>query len=280
MQKSVLITGASTGIGLACTQHLAQLGWRVFAGVRKTADAEKLKILHPNIHPLMLDVTQTEQIKLALQEISAMVGNTGLQGLVNNAGVAVAGPVEFMPLDQYRRQFEINYFGQIAVTQACLPLIRQARGRIVFISSVAGRISFPFMSPYTNSKHALEALAEALRVEVHKFGVRVAVVCPGRIATPIWEKSLKAGTALLDQFGSAEQALYREGLDMLIEQGSDSSGLPAQAVADKVSLALTSRFPRPRYIVGLDARMGDFLGRLPATWRDALIKLRLKSMAK
>jgi NAD(P)-dependent dehydrogenase (short-subunit alcohol dehydrogenase family) len=181
-QGAVLVTGASSGIGEATASHLASLGFRVFAGVRKDEDAERLR---ERVTPVKLDVVDEESIATARREVEEAAPD-GLAGLVNNAGVSVSGPVEFIPLEELRRQLEVNVIGQVAVTQAFLPAIRRARGRIVNVSSVGGRVALPLMSPYNASKFALEAVSDSLRREVRQFGVHVAVVEPGAIRTRIW----------------------------------------------------------------------------------------------
>ena len=186
---SVVITGASTGIGEACALHLDQLGWRVFAGVRKDSDGEALqRKASPRLMPVRIDVTDAASIAGAREIVARELGDRGLDGLVNNAGVVVAGPLEFVPMDDLRRQLEINVIGQIAVTQAFLSFVRTARGRIVNIGSVSGKMATPFVGPYAASKFAMEALTDALRCELRPWGIQVSIVEPGSIATPIWEK--------------------------------------------------------------------------------------------
>ena len=165
--RNVLITGASTGIGAACARMLAGRGWRVFAGVRKIADGESLVAgAEGQIIPVILDVTNREQIKTVVQEVSTQCGAAGLQGVVNNAGIALAGPLEFMPMEAFERQFEINVLGLIAVTKAVMPLIRAGHGRIVLMGSNSGFMCEPFLAGYGATKHALEAIADSLRIEL------------------------------------------------------------------------------------------------------------------
>ena len=180
---SVVITGASTGIGAACALALDKLDFRVFAGVRKRADGEALQAqASAKLTPVELDITNSNEIAAALKTIAGEVGDAGLTGLVNNAGIGVVGPLEIVSLDELRRQFEVNVIGLIAVTQALLPLLRKARGRVVNMSSIAGRAAMPYMGPYAASKHALEALSDALRIELQHTGVRVSVIEPGASA--------------------------------------------------------------------------------------------------
>ena len=186
---AVVITGASTGIGAACALTLDSLGYRVFAGIRNPADGETLqRQAGPRLMPIRLDVTDPASIAGASHTVTAMIGDHGLAGLINNAGIGVAGPIEALPLTDWRRQFEVNLFGLIATTQTFLPLIRKGRGRIINMGSIAGRASMPFMAPYAASKHALVAVTDALRIELQPWGIRVALIEPGAIATPIWER--------------------------------------------------------------------------------------------
>jgi NAD(P)-dependent dehydrogenase (short-subunit alcohol dehydrogenase family) len=273
--RTVLITGASTGIGRATALHLDRLGWIVYAGVRKEADADALRAASSgNLIPVTLDVTDAASIRSAAEEIRAAVGEGGLQGLVNNAGIGVAGPVEFLPPDQFRRQFEVNVIGQVAVTQAVISLLRTARGRIVNMSSVGGRLASPMMAPYNASKFALEALTDALRLELRPWSIEVIAVQPGAIATPIWDKSVAAADALLATLPTAATELYGPAIEnarrWAAKQAEDGS--PPEAVARAVAHALTARRPRTRYVVGRDARIGMIIARfLPDRLRDTLL---------
>src|SRR5919112_1052610 len=180
--SNVLITGASTGIGHATAKRMLAYGWEVFAAARKDEDLERLR--GEGFTPIKLDVTDPETIAAAREELD----ERGLRGLVNNAGVAVSGPIEFIPLDELRRQLEVNLVGQVAVIQAFLPNIREATGRIVNISSIGGRIALPMVGPYAASKHALEAVSDSLRRELRPWGIHVSLIEPGGVTTPIWEK--------------------------------------------------------------------------------------------
>src|ERR1041384_744002 len=192
---AVLVTGASTGIGEACALCLTAAGFRVFAGVRRTEDGERLGA-RGGIESVLLDVTVPAQIAAAASDLAGKVGDAGLAGLVNNAGIAVGGPVEYVSAEDLRRQLEVNVVGLHEVTRAFLPLIRRARGRIVHIGSISGLIASPFTGPYAASKHAVEALAEALRVALAPEGIHVSVVEPGQVRTPIWEKGLSQYAAI------------------------------------------------------------------------------------
>ena len=272
--RSCLITGASTGIGEACAIRLDAAGWRVFAGVRREADAARLRSrLSERSRPVIVEVTDTVSIASAAGEVSTVVRDEGLQGLVNNAGIAVTGPLEFLLLDEFRRQFDVNVTGQLAVTQAFLPLLRQGHGRIVFMGSIAGLVTLPMMGPYSASKKALEALADALRVELQPWGLHVSIVEPGSIATPIWKKGNDAGERGWSRFPPrAEQMYGAAGAAMRRAAGAAARrGLPPDTVAALVEHALTSPTPRTRYLVGFDAKLRARLSALvPDRLRDRL----------
>src|SRR4051794_1580811 len=212
--NNVLVTGASTGIGEACALHLDHLGWRVFAGVRRDEDGERLRRQATDrLTPVRLDVTDEAEVGNALGSIADLVGDDGLAGLVNNAGVARGGPIEFLPLDEWRDQFEVNVFGQLAVTKAALPLVRQTRGRIVFIGSIAGRVAAPLVGPYSASKHAIEAIGATLREELTPWGIEVSVVEPGVIKTPIWTKGRAKADELEATLGDDAARLYKDQME-------------------------------------------------------------------
>lgn len=273
MQRGVLVTGASTGIGFACARTLAARGFIVFAGVRSEADAQRVAQLHGNVRSLRLDVTVREEVAAAAQEIR--VSGVPLHGLVNNAGIAVAGPLEYLPLDDFRRQFEINLFGALAVTQAMLPLLRQTGdGRIAFMSSVSGQIAPPFVGPYAASKFALEAMADALRMELTSFGIRVSLVQPGNVRTPIWQKGRDAKDALVARMPQEALAYYGEAVDAIVRvtEHEERTGIEPQIVADAVLHALTAAQPKARYPVGSPpAWQRRFASLLPERVRDRLI---------
>jgi NAD(P)-dependent dehydrogenase (short-subunit alcohol dehydrogenase family) len=276
--QAVLVTGAAKGIGEAVTERLSELGYLVFAGVRQDADIERYRSHKSGrVHPLRLEVTDEAAIRNAATEIKSVLGDRMLYGLVNNAGIALAGPLEFLPIKELRRQLEVNVIGQIAVTQAVLPLLRRSRGRIVNIGSIAGRSAMPMVGAYAASKHALEALTDALRVELMTAGIDVSIVEPGVIATPIWETAIKSGEAIIDELPPEAFEYYGRIMDKAKERaaGAGAAGLPASMVADVVVNALTARKPRTRYLVGRDARIRMLLQRLPDRWRDRLIARQL-----
>jgi len=256
--RVVVITGASTGIGAACTLACVRQGMTVFAGVRTEEAGEALRRQGgERLIPVRLDVTDPESIRQAETVVRDQVGFTGVSGLVNNAGIAVGGPLEVIPIEALRRQLEVNVIGQVLVTQAFLPLLRLARGRIVNMGSIAGRGTIPIMGPYSASKHALEALTDALRLELQPWGLHVSIVEPGAIATPIWEKSTKTGEEIAASAGPAAEALYADLVARVkgrVAQAA-SRAISADVVAQTVLHALTAPKPKTRYLVGSDAKV-------------------------
>ena len=262
---AVLVTGASTGIGEACAMQLDRRGFRVFAGVRKTEDGDRLRAAASDrLIPISIDVTDAASITQAATEIEAITGDRGLTGLVNNAGTAVAGPLEFIDLDRVRWQFEVNYFGQIAVTQAMLPLLRRGHGRVVNMSSMAGKVAPPFYGPYTSSKHALEAFSDSLRNELAPWGLHVAIIEPGAIDTPIWNKGLDLARETVAALPPAGRDLYATQIESGLEsvESAGARGIPVDTVARAVVHALMAKRPKTRYVVGRDARLSILAKRL------------------
>jgi NAD(P)-dependent dehydrogenase (short-subunit alcohol dehydrogenase family) len=258
MTRTALVTGASSGIGAACATRLAGTGWHVFAGVRREGDAPT------GTEEILLDVTNEDHVRAVAERIEE------LHGLVNNAGIALAMPLEFIPLDELRRQFEVNVVGQVAVTQAFLPQLRRTRGRIVFVGSIAGRSALPFLGPYAASKHALEAIADTLRLELRPFGVDVSLVQPGTIKTPIWSKSATVAAALANGAPAELAGLYGERTAAFrrFAQRRGAKGASVEGVARAVEEALTRERPRTRKLVGLDAKVRSGIERLPDRLRD------------
>jgi NAD(P)-dependent dehydrogenase (short-subunit alcohol dehydrogenase family) len=258
---TALITGASTGIGQATALRLAGAGWTVLAGVRHQDAGERLASEAPSgrVQPLILDVTDFQQIVAAAARVSELGGGGKsspgrLDALVNNAGIGFGGPLELIHPDDLRKQFDVNVLGQIAVMQALLPALRAAHGRIVFLSSVGGRVAMAFTAPYAASKHAIEAIGDALRVELATSNVQVALVEPGSVATPIWEKARQTGEQLTvppelqKQYGHVPEAMDKTLAD------TAKRGVPAEQVAQTIERALTARRMKSRYVVGRDAR--------------------------
>ena len=274
-ERAILVTGASTGIGAACALGLDRLGMRVFAGVRRAADGAALqREASPRLTAVAIDVTDTGSIAGAARTITAVMGDAGLAGLVNNAGIAVPGPLEFLPLADLRRQLEINVVGQIAVTQAMLPLLRAARGRIVNMGSIGGRMATPFVGAYAASKFALEALTDALRVELRPWRIGVSIIEPGAIATPIWQKSAREGERLRAAMPPEATRLYGQALEALRRGAarSERDAIPPDAVVAAVVHALTAPRPRTRYVIGGRAKVQAAIARwVPDRARDRLL---------
>lgn len=263
--RSVLITGASTGIGRATALHLDAAGWRVFAGVRRDEDALSLREAGSDrLVPLTLDVTDPGQIAAAAERIGDETDDGGLDGLVNNAGVAVPGPLEALPIDDFRRQVDVNLTAQVAVTQAMLPAIRRARGRIVFITSIGGLMAFPMFGAYHAAKFGLEAVGDVFRRELRPWGISVSVVEPGSIDTPIWERGQAEADKFLEGATDAQRELYEKSVTAYREVARKTAdrGIPPQRVAKRIEHALGAGRPRSRYLVGADARGQALLGRL------------------
>ena len=273
--KSALVTGASTGIGRATALRLDGHGWRVFAGVRREEDAAALRAAgSERLAPLMLDVTEAGQIAAAAERVGEVVGEAGLDALVNNAGIGVMGPLETLPLDDFRRQIEVNLTGQVAVTQAMLPLVRRATGRVVLVSSGGGRMALPFGGPYHAAKFGLEAVADSLRQELRPWGIEVVVIEPGSIDTPIWERAVSGYEEMAKRAPAAQEELYGERLAKLREGAMKTAarGIAPDKVARAIERELTARRPRTRRRVGLDAQGQILLRRLlPDRALDALI---------
>jgi NAD(P)-dependent dehydrogenase (short-subunit alcohol dehydrogenase family) len=280
-----LITGASTGIGASTALRLAAKGWTVLAGVRDPAAGERLKeqAAGPGqVLPLALDVTSAAQIAAAAEFVrlhtAADERSPGgrLDALVNNAGIGLGGPLEILPLEDLRRQFEVNVFGQVAVTSALLGALRAASGRIVFLSSVGGRVAVPFNGPYSASKYALEAIGDALRGELYSSHVKVVLVEPGSVKTPIWDKTkAEVGRVQIPPQLEAEYGEVVLAAEKLISDTA-ARAIPPEQVAATIELALTARRPRARYIVGRDAK-GMILARtiLPTAVFDRIIRRAL-----
>jgi len=252
MSQDALVTGASTGIGRAAVKVLTGRGWRVFAGVRKGADADSLRQeFGDRVAPLLFDVTDAAAVRAAADEIRTKLGGRTLKGLVNNAGMAIGGPLALQPLDEIRRVFEVNVFGAVAVSQVMIPLLGADRaltgepGRIVNITSVGGKIAAPFLGDYAMSKHALEAFSEALRRELMIYGIDVIVIGPGSVATPIWDKAEQSDDAA---YASSDYAEPLKTFKRLFIEGG-RKGLPPERIGEAIYLALTTPKPNVRYAV-------------------------------
>jgi NAD(P)-dependent dehydrogenase (short-subunit alcohol dehydrogenase family) len=273
--KFVLITGASTGIGRASALRMDAEGWRVFASVRREEDATSLReAASERLVPLMLDVTEAHQIAAVAEQIGEAVGGGGLDGLVNNAGIGVMSPLETIPLEDLRRQLEVNLISQVAVTQAMLPLIRTARGRIVFLSSIGGRMALPFGAPYHASKFGIEAVVDCLRQELRPWKIDVVAIEPGSIDTPIWKRGEDIADEVAERAPAAQEALYGERIERFrgAVRRTAERGISPEKVANAVQHALGARRPRTRYLVGADARGQALFSRLiPTRLMDRIV---------
>ncbi len=284
---TALITGASTGIGRASALRLARKGWTVFAGVRDASAGERLAAeagANAALTPLTLDVTDPAQIAAAAQLVGARTGAAATAGsparrldaLVNNAGVGIGGPVELVSADDWRTQFEVNVFGQVAVTRALLPALRAASGRIVLVSSVGGRVAVPFNGPYSASKHALEAIGDALRGELQSSGIAVSLIEPAGVKTSIWDKA-RASVAQFEVPPELQQYYGRmPAAAAKVVDDAERRGVAPERIAETIERALAARRPRARYLVGGEAR-GMVLAHalLPSAAFDRLIRRAL-----
>jgi short-subunit dehydrogenase len=273
---AVLVSGASTGIGHAISMHLAHNGYMVYAGVRKEADRERLEAEHARIRPIILDVTVPADVTRAVQTVRE-AGDV-LAGLVNNAGIAVAGPLEFLPIDALRRQFEINAIAPIAMAQAALPLLRESHGRIINIGSIAGRLAAPFVGPYSASKAAIAALTDSLRQELACFGIAVSLLEFASVKTPIWEKGRAGRDALVASMPAQAMTHYGGLAEAIIAQTrvEEREGMDPQVIAMTVLAALRALRPRERYVIGRRAKIQAAAAILPPGTRDRLVKRVMK----
>jgi NAD(P)-dependent dehydrogenase (short-subunit alcohol dehydrogenase family) len=258
--KSVLVTGASSGIGRATARRLDAAGWKVFAGVRREEDAAALRAgSSSRLEPLLLDVLDADAIAAAAERIEAEPG--GLDGLVPNAGSAFAGPLETLPLDLFREQLELNLTAQLATIQAVMPAIRRARGRLILISSDGGRVALPYTGAYHASKYGIEAIGDSLRQELAPWGIKVVLILPGAIDTEIWTRGEAVADKMFEEsprtrelYGSQTDK-YREFIHKVAKDA-----IPPEKVAARIEVALTKPRPRARYMVGLDAQVVARLG--------------------
>lgn len=276
--QSVVITGASTGIGWATAKLLLERGFRVFGSVRKQADADRLKAeFGANFIPLLFDVTDEAAVLAAAREVRAALSGDTLTGLVNNAGIAVAGPVLELSADEFRRQMDVNVIGPIIATQAFGPLLgsdpslKGPKGRIVMISSVAGRNGNPMSAAYSASKHAIEGLSESLRREMMLFGIDVIIVAPGAVKTPIWSKAEEV------DISGYQNSPYLPALERVrkFTRHLSEIGLPPEKIAEAIADALTSASPKVRYQITPDPMRHLITGLLPKRTVDRIIAKRL-----
>ncbi len=283
MARTALVTGTSTGIGRACAERLTAEGWTVFAGVRRSEDADRLKgEIDGDVRPVLLDVTDAGAIERVVSELTDELGDDGLDALVNNAGLAEGGPIEMLTSEEWRRHFDVNVFGLIDVTRAALPLLLTARGRIVNVGSVAGRVGMALAGPYCAGKHAVEAISETLRFEVEPLGVKVVCVEPGQIATAIWDKSAQRAESVVRDAGPELLQRYERQIDALygfVAEGA-RRGIAPDKVADVIHRALTADRPRHRYLVGPDAKVVGAISRLPDRLRQRAVALNDARLAR
>ncbi len=276
MGRSVLVTGASSGIGRACALHLDALGFCVFGTVRKESDADELRQLSSgSVTPVMMDVTDPASIAAAAEQVGQAVGEAGLYGLVNNAGVGFMAPLEFVSLEDVRWMFDVNFFGVLAVAQAFLPLLRQARGRLVNVSSTASVFVMAFHGPYSAAKTALNALSDALRLELRPHGVSVSIAVYGNVVTPMWVTAFDRASAMDARYSDEVWELYgeqyRRARDFVRRGGQ--IGITPEEAARSISHAFTAKRPRIRYYVGPDARFYGFASRfLSGRLRDWIVR--------
>ena len=277
--KSAVVTGASTGIGWGCVKVLAAKGFRVFGSVRKQADADRLsKEFGAAFTPLLFDVTDEAAVNASAKAVAAKLGSETLAGLVNNAGIAVAGPLLHLDIGEFRKQIDVNLTGQLIVTQAFAPLLGArpgarvaAPGRIVMITSVGGKNASPFVGPYNASKFGLEGLSESLRRELMLYGVDVVIVAPGAVATPIWDK---ADAVDVSRYSNTPYAKPLDAVkNYMIKIGK--AGFPPEKIGEVVHEALTAANPKTRYTVAPDAFQNWLMLTLPKRTVDNMIAGRL-----
>ncbi|HEX4295119.1 MAG TPA: SDR family oxidoreductase [Rhizomicrobium sp.] len=281
--KSVVVTGSSTGIGWGATKVLIEHGFRVFGSVRKQADGERLaKEFGAAFVPLLFDVTDAQAVNAAAEKVSSALGHETLFGLVNNAGIAVAGPLLYLKIDELRHQLDVNVVGQLVVTQAFAPLLgadtsrKGDPGRIVMISSVGGKNANPFMGPYNASKFALEGLSESLRRELMLFGIDVIIVAPGAVATPIWAKAEEVDVS---QYANTPYITQLERIrSYMLDRGP--KGLKPEKLGQAIHLALTIAHPKTRYMVSPDGLQDTIVNILPKRMVDKMIGGRLGLVRK
>jgi len=279
--RAVLVTGASSGIGRATALDLARRGYRVFAGVRRDADAESLRAAAPSgIECVLLDVTEAESRARARAQLEAAVGDNGLHGLVNNAGVSLSGPIEAVDLDVMRNQFEVNVIAVVAMIQTFTPLLRKARGRIVNVSSMGGFVSAPFHGPYCATKFALEAITDSLRHELRPFQMEVSLIQPGSVDTQIWAKGTEFSRQVIEQFSPETRALYGEAATRSLRAAHSTAAraVSPDVVAALIAHALSAKRPKTRYVAGADARLVKVLRwMLPDRALDYCVQLALRA---
>lgn len=274
-RRSVLITGASSGIGLSTALAATDAGFTVYAGVRSERDAARLSE-RAGVVALIIDVTQPQTLHAAAERVRT--DGAALAGVVCNAGIAIGGPVESVPLDEWRRQFEVNCIGAVATVQAFAPLLRASQGRIVLVGSVSGRVAFPYIAPYSASKFALRAIADALRVEFAPADIAVSLIEPGSVKTPIWAKGKAMSADLRARLTPEMPAYYEQAVDALVSglEGEERGGMPVEDVAAAIVRALVQPRPPAHRVLGAAAKAATFIGLLPTRLRDRLLRRSMR----
>lgn len=280
VKGAVVVTGASTGIGEVCALYLDKVGFKVFAGVRKEADAEALKQkASDRLTPIFIDVTDAASIESAANTVATSVKGAGLVGLVNNAGIQVGGVLEFIPIAEIRKQLDVNVIGHIAVTQAFLPLLRKDHGRIINMGSITGRMSQPYLAPYSASKFAMEAISDSLRMELRPWRIPVSIIEPSVVKTPMWDKARHAAHETVKGFPQEAHDLYGPAITAVLRvldapENIARVATPPNIVAKAVAHALTTKRPKSRYVVGWDGKLGALVSKfVPDRIRDWIIML-------
>ena len=275
-QELIVVTGASSGMGAASAAEFARRGFHVLAGVRRDQDAQAIR--DPRIEPVIIDITNPEHIADLAKRVDA--DGRRLRALVNNAGIAVNAPVEILPIDQWRHQFEVNLFGHVAVTQALMPALIQSKGRVVNITSVGGKVAMATYGAYAGAKFALEAVSDSLRREVAPFGVQVVVVQPGAVTTAMAGRGSETAHRLASNMTPDQSARYSALVQAIVAQADSftKAGLPAVKAAKVIAEAATARRPRTRYTIGRDAAILVRLSRmLSDRMLDRILALNLRS---
>jgi NAD(P)-dependent dehydrogenase (short-subunit alcohol dehydrogenase family) len=277
IQGIAIVTGASTGIGAATARELARRGFHVLAGVRRDQDADAIR--GPGVEPLIIDITNPDHIRALASRVHGDPQGRAVRALVNNAAIQANVPIEAFAIDEWRRMFEVNLFGQIAVTQALLPALIRSKGRVVNISSIGGKVAMAAYGPYAGTKFALEAVSDSLRRELAPFGVQVVVVEPGAVRTEMLGRAIATAHELVSRMTPEQSQRYGGLVQAVNTQAvlSTKSGLPADAAAKVIAKAITARKPRTRYTVGRDAAMITCLVRiLPDRILDLLFASALR----
>jgi NAD(P)-dependent dehydrogenase (short-subunit alcohol dehydrogenase family) len=270
----VFITGTSSGIGKACALGLDQRGYQVFAGVRRQEDGESLRQrASKRLMPVMVDITDREQVVAAAETVGQALGEAPLAGLINNAGISVGGPLEFVPIDGLRHQLEINVVSQVSVTQMFIPLLRKSQGRIINVGSVAGLFASPLMGPYCASKYAMEAISDVMRRELKPWNIKVSLLEPGPIASNIWEKTRKRVGHVLKDPPEGLLSLYQPLIEKVAQRAAraEKNAQSPEVVVQAVVHALTSAHPKTRYRIGTRAPAQKVISWLPDKIQDRLV---------